>query len=61
MLLDEWRQHHPDQVEKLRKRIPAGRFATVEDVAHTIDFLCTDEAGYVSGQTISVNGALHAY
>ncbi len=36
--------------------IPAGRPATVDDVAATVAFLARDDAGFVTGQVISVNG-----
>jgi 2-hydroxycyclohexanecarboxyl-CoA dehydrogenase len=59
-LLEEWRVEHPEQAEKLRRRIPAGRFGEPEDVAALVGFLCSDRAGHVTGQVISVNGGLHS-
>jgi 2-hydroxycyclohexanecarboxyl-CoA dehydrogenase len=59
-ILEVWRAEHPDQAEKLRRRIPAGRFGEPEDVAALVGFLCSDRAGYVTGQVISVNGGLHS-
>jgi NAD(P)-dependent dehydrogenase (short-subunit alcohol dehydrogenase family) len=38
--------------------IPAGRFGTPEEVAHLISFLASDMAGYVTGETIGIDGAL---
>jgi 3-oxoacyl-[acyl-carrier protein] reductase len=38
------------------KRIPLGRFGTPEDIAPVVAFLCTDEAAYLTGQTIRVDG-----
>lgn len=38
--------------------IPAGRFGTVDDVAKTIAWLASDEAGYISGAIIPVDGGL---
>jgi 3-oxoacyl-[acyl-carrier protein] reductase len=38
--------------------IPAGRFGTPEDVAHAVSFLASDEAGYITGEYISVDGGL---
>ncbi len=39
--------------------IPIGRIATTEDVASTAVFLASDEASYITGQTINVNGGLY--
>jgi 3-oxoacyl-[acyl-carrier protein] reductase len=36
--------------------IPLGRFGRADDVAHTILFLCSDLASYITGQTVHVNG-----
>jgi 3-oxoacyl-[acyl-carrier protein] reductase len=38
------------------REIPLGRIGTPEDIAAVASFLCRDEAGYVSGQVIFVNG-----
>jgi 2-hydroxycyclohexanecarboxyl-CoA dehydrogenase len=40
----------------LAARIPVGRVGTGEDIAAAVAFLCSDDAGYVSGQTFGVNG-----
>jgi 2-hydroxycyclohexanecarboxyl-CoA dehydrogenase len=37
-------------------RIPAGRMGTVEDIATACAYLCSDAAGYITGQIIGVNG-----
>jgi len=42
--------------EVLAKAIPAGRLGTGDDVAALCAFLCSDSAGYVTGQVIGVNG-----
>ncbi len=47
-----------DQTARLTERIPAGRLGTPEDVASCVVFLASDEAAYVTGQTISVNGGM---
>jgi len=44
--------------EKVRV-IPMGRVATVEEVAQVVAFLAGDAAGYITGQTINVNGGMH--
>jgi len=46
-------------VEKVaRRRIPVGRLGTPEDVAAACGFLCSDEAGFITGQVIGVNGGM---
>jgi 3-oxoacyl-[acyl-carrier protein] reductase len=40
------------------KHLPVGRFGTVEDVGAVVAFLASDEAGYLTGSTINVDGGL---
>lgn len=47
-----------DQHEKLKAAIPAGRMGSVEDIATSVVYLASDEAGYVTGQTLHVNGGM---
>ena len=47
-----------NQREPLVARIPAGRFGTPEDVAACALFLASEEAAYVTGQTLHVNGGM---
>lgn len=42
--------------ELLAARIPVGRVGTPDDIAAAVEFLCSDDAGYISGQTFGVNG-----
>jgi len=42
----------------LLTRIPAGRMGTVEDVAAAVVYLASEEAAYVTGQTLHVNGGM---
>ena len=49
----------PEEAWKaILSRIPMGRFGTPEDVAETVAFLCTDAAGYITGQVIGIDGGL---
>ena len=43
------------------RRSPIGRLPTADEVAATVEFLCSDDASYVVGETIRVDGGLVAY
>ncbi len=43
----------------LKKTIPANRFGRPEEVAHAVAFLIAPEAGYITGNVISINGGLY--
>lgn len=45
--------------EELRKIIPMNRFGKPEEVAALVGFLLSDEAGYITGQVIGINGGLY--
>ncbi|MBU6299524.1 MAG: 3-oxoacyl-[acyl-carrier-protein] reductase [Alphaproteobacteria bacterium] len=45
-----------DQKKVLLDKIPTGRFGLPEDIAVAVVYLASNEAGYVTGQTLSVNG-----
>ena len=44
---------------ELKKLVPLGRFGKPEEVAALTAFLASDEAGYITGQVISINGGLY--
>lgn len=46
----------PDYRQKMEASIPQRRLGTVDDIGHAALFLATDEAGYITGQTIVVDG-----
>ncbi len=45
--------------EALCGRIPMGRLGTVDDVAAAVCFLASDDASYITGQVVSVNGGMY--
>jgi 3-oxoacyl-[acyl-carrier protein] reductase len=47
-----------DVRQALLERIPLGHLGSVEDVARAVVFLSSDDAGYITGQVIHVNGGL---
>ncbi len=47
-----------DTIAGYRQRVPAGRLGSVDDVAAAVGFLAGDEAGYVTGAVIPVDGGL---
>ena len=45
--------------DKMKAMIPLGRFGSDKDIAAAIVFLASDEASYITGQVLEVNGGLH--
>ncbi len=45
--------------DELIKKIPSGRIGSPEDIANTVVFLASENANYITGQVISVNGGLY--
>ena len=56
---DMTQQINPKMKEEILKQIPLARFGQTEEVAQLIEFLITDEASYITGQTIHINGGLY--
>lgn len=52
--------HTPEIIKAYYNGIPLNRSATVDDIAETIYFLCSEKAGYVTGQMIAVDGGFDA-
>ncbi len=48
-------------LEKIIAKIPVGRLGKAEDIARTVAFLVADDAGFITGSTVSVNGGQHMY
>ena len=48
-----------EQTEQMLSRIPLGRMGSVEDIAEAVAFLVSDTAGYITGETVHVNGGLY--
>jgi 3-oxoacyl-[acyl-carrier protein] reductase len=44
--------------EAFVRRTPVGRLGTPEDVAHAVVFLASEEAGFITGEIVDVNGGL---
>ena len=49
----------PDQQSKMLEKIPAARLGQPKEVAALVQFLSSDTAGYITGETIAINGGLY--
>jgi acetoacetyl-CoA reductase len=50
-----------DVLQKIIAKIPVGRLGRAEEIARTVAFLVDDNAGFITGSTLSVNGGQHMY
>ena len=58
-VLTELTQDLPDDLkQEITSRTPLGRFGTTEEIANAVAFLASDEAGYITGQVLAVDGGL---
>ncbi len=48
-------------LEKIIAKIPAGRLGRAEDIARGVTFLVADDADFITGTTLSINGGQHMY
>ncbi|MFT6420230.1 MAG: acetoacetyl-CoA reductase [Porticoccus sp.] len=48
-------------LEKIVARIPVGRLGSAHDIARGVLFLVSDESGFITGSTLSINGGQHMY
>jgi acetoacetyl-CoA reductase len=51
----------PEVLAKIVARIPVGRLGKADEIARGVLFLVADEAGFVTGSTMSINGGQHMY
>jgi 3-oxoacyl-[acyl-carrier protein] reductase len=58
-VLTELTQDLPDALkDEITNRTPLGRFGTTEEIANAVAFLCSDEAAFITGQVLAVDGGL---
>ncbi|KZE17761.1 MULTISPECIES: acetoacetyl-CoA reductase [Sphingomonas] len=50
-----------DVLEKIVAKIPVGRLGQASEIARGVAFLCSEEGGFVTGSTLSINGGQHMY
>jgi acetoacetyl-CoA reductase len=50
-----------DVLQKIVARIPIGRLGHAEEIARGVAFLTADDAGFITGATLSINGGQHMY
>jgi acetoacetyl-CoA reductase len=51
----------PPVLEKIVAKIPVGRLGQADEIARGVAFLCSEDAGFITGSTMSINGGQHMY
>lgn len=55
------RKVSPEILDNIIKQIPAGRLALTDEIARAVSFLADEKSGYITGETISLNGGQYMY
>ncbi|MFM8542281.1 MAG: acetoacetyl-CoA reductase [Chakrabartia sp.] len=50
-----------DVLAKIVAKVPVGRLGHAEEIARGVGFLCAEDAGFITGSTLSINGGQHMY
>ena len=50
-----------DVLAKIVAKIPVGRLGQANEIARAVTFLCSDDGGFITGSTLSINGGQHMY
>ncbi len=50
-----------DVLQKIIAKIPVGRLGKAEEIARGVVFLCSEDGGFITGSTLSINGGQHMY
>ena len=58
--LTRWHWEKPENAEFIKKRVPVGRIGTPDDIGKAVVFLASDDAAYISGVTLRVDGGHQA-
>ena len=51
----------PEVLEKIVAKVPVGRLGQAHEIARGVAFLCSDDGGFITGSTLSINGGQHMY
>jgi acetoacetyl-CoA reductase len=50
-----------DVLAKIVAKVPVGRLGHAQEIARGVGFLCAEDAGFITGSTLSINGGQHMY